>query len=369
MRWKRAVAGLALASLLALGAGSVSAHAGGGVAGKAHWTVVASGLDNPRGLVWSGGKLYVAESGHGGGHCAPDGTCVGLTGKISWINFRQHESEPVVRHLGSISDKTGAFALGPAGVSASEGRIYGIVSAARDFIPHGAFPAWLESGLKKTLGHLIVARPNGWSDSVADVGHHDFVWTGNHPNLVPGQFPDANPYGVFAAGGRTQWVVDAGANTIDRVRNGHVQVVKFIPNPPVASDAVPTCIDRGPDGALYIGQLTGDGNPAGSANVYRFDPKTRQLSVWASGLSLITGCGFDSEGHFIAVEISASGDYAPNSGAVVRVPAHSTTPVTIVGGLDYPGGFAAGRHGSIYFSNGSVNPTSAGGGQVIRITQ
>ena len=47
MRWTRAVAGLAFAALLALGAGSVSAHAGGGVAGKAHWTVVASGLDNP----------------------------------------------------------------------------------------------------------------------------------------------------------------------------------------------------------------------------------------------------------------------------------------------------------------------------------
>ena len=134
----------------------------------------------------------MAESGHGGGHCAPDGTCVGLTGKISWHQLpRHHESEPVVRHLGSVSDKTGAFALGPAGVSASEGRIYGTVSLARDFVPHGAFPAWLESGLKKTLGHLIVARPNGWSGSVADVGHHDFVWTGNHPNLVPGQFPDA----------------------------------------------------------------------------------------------------------------------------------------------------------------------------------
>ena len=47
MRWTRAVAGLALAALLALGAGSVSAHAGGGVAGKAHWTVVASGARQP----------------------------------------------------------------------------------------------------------------------------------------------------------------------------------------------------------------------------------------------------------------------------------------------------------------------------------
>ena len=72
---------------------------------------------------------------------------MGLTGRVGWINFRHHESEPVVEHLGSVSDETGAFALGPPGVSASEGRIYGTVSLARDFVPHGAFPAWLESGL------------------------------------------------------------------------------------------------------------------------------------------------------------------------------------------------------------------------------
>jgi hypothetical protein len=294
---------------------------------------------------------------------------VGLTSKLSVVNFDRHRAEPVVTHLASVTDSTGFAAIGLDGVSVSEGRIFAIMAGAKDQVPPGVFPAWLTGKVKAQLGRLIQASPNGRWRSVADVGHHDFVWAGNHQNLVPGQFPDANPYGVFAAGGRTQWVVDAGANTIDRVRNGRVEIVKFVPNPPVASDAVPTCIDRGPDGALYIGQLTGDGNPAGSANVYRFDPKTRQLSVWASGLSLITGCGFDSEGHFIAVEISASGDYAPNSGAVVRVPAHSTTPVTIVGGLDYPGGFAAGRHGAIYVSNGSINPTSAGGGQVIRITR
>ena len=87
MRWKGSfVAACALAALMMLGAGSVSAGASGG--GGAHWSVVASGLDNPRDLVWAGGKLWVAESGHGGGHCAPDGTCVGLTGQISWVNFQ-----------------------------------------------------------------------------------------------------------------------------------------------------------------------------------------------------------------------------------------------------------------------------------------
>ena len=50
-------------------------------------TVLASGLDNPRGLAWSHNHLYVAQAGHGGTDCpagatGPEGgpLCVGMTG-------------------------------------------------------------------------------------------------------------------------------------------------------------------------------------------------------------------------------------------------------------------------------------------------
>ena len=52
--------------------------------------------------------------------------------------------------------------------------------------------------------------------------------------------------------------------------------------------------------------------------------------------------------------------------------AHSSHPVTVVGGLNFPGGFAAGRHGALYVSNWSIAPAHNGGGptgSVIRITQ
>src|SRR6185312_7991232 len=53
-------------------------------------TVVASGLDNPRDLAFTpGGKLYLAEAGHGGSECIPGGeqgtTCVGFTSSIAQI--------------------------------------------------------------------------------------------------------------------------------------------------------------------------------------------------------------------------------------------------------------------------------------------
>ena len=189
---------------------------------------------------------------------------------------------------------------------------------------------------------------------------------------MPGQFPDANPYVVLAVRG-TQWVVDAGSNTIDRVHHGHVSVVQFIPNPP-ASDSVPTCVDQGRDGALYIGELTGGGNAPGAARVWRYAPgESHPLTQWASGLTAVTGCGFGHDGRFYATEFSTNGldTAAPGTGAVVRVPRHSTTPITVASGLNFPGGFAAGRRCSLYVSNWSIAPADAGGGptgEVVRIS-
>src|SRR5262249_19601041 len=139
------------------------------------------------------------------------------------------------------------------------------------------------------------------------------------------------------------------------------------PNPP-ASDAVPTCIDRGPDGALYIGELTGGGNAPGAAIVWRYSPQDGSLTQWATGLTAVTGCGFGPTGQFYAVEFSKLGldNAAPGTGALVRVPANSTSPVTIVDGLSFPGGFAA-TDSSIFFSNWSVAPAVTGLGSVMQV--
>ena len=193
--------------------------------------------------------------------------------------------------------------------------------------------------MKAQLGRLIAANPAGGWNVVADVGDVDFAWTAARPELVPGQFPDANPYGVLAGVGE-HWVVDAGSNTLDRVHaNGSVDVVAFIPNPP-ASDVVPTCIDRGPDGALYIGELTGGGNTPGSSIVWRYSPRDQTLTQWATGLTAVTGCGLRDGRRVYAVEFSTLGldNAAPGTGALVRVAAHSSSPLLILGGLSFPGG-------------------------------
>jgi hypothetical protein len=228
------------------------------------------------------------------------------------------------------------------------------------------------------VGQLIQANPSGHWKAVATVGDVDFRWTEEHfEELGVEQPPDANPYGVFVAGSE-RWVVDAAANTLDQVRpNGSVRVVAFIPSPPV-SDSVPTCLDRGPDGAFYVGELTGFGNGPGASVVWRVVPG-HAPEQWATGLTTVTGCGFGSDGQFYATEFTTLGfenpeqDFVPEKGAVVRVPAHSSSPIPIAEGLSFPGGFAAGADGAIYVSNWSIAPAIAPGpgvptGEVLRIT-
>jgi hypothetical protein len=343
-------------------------------------TTVVSGLDNPRDLAFGpNGELYVAEAGRGGPKCVkggPEGaTCLGFTSGISRIDLATSTARRIVSGLMSVSDKGGSAATGVDGISVlPDGQLYGIITGATGLVaqlPPGKFSAKAIAKGKRQAGRLIRVSPGGKVRFGANVGAASFAWTAAHKRKVRGQFPDANPYGVFATAG-AQWVVDAGANTINRVVNGKVKVVKFIPNPP-ASDAVPTCIDRGPDGAFYIGELTGGGNKPGASRVWRFTPSGNKLTQWATGLTAVTGCGFAPDGQFYATEFSTRGldKAAPGTGAVVRVAPNSTAPTTVVGNLNFPGGFAAGSDGSLYVSNWSIAPGKAGAnkptGEVVRI--
>jgi hypothetical protein len=359
---------------LAVGAVSGgSAVASAGPAGPATVTRVVSGLDNPRGLAFGGdGQLYVAEAGHGGPNCAGS-TCLGLTSAISRINIAAGTSQRVVTGLISAAGSNGSAATGVDGISFVGNTAYGIETASSAIVPPSGFPAWLLQAARNQLGRLIVADTKGHWKAIANVGLHDYNWSAMHKNLVPGQFPDANPYGVLALPD-TRWVVDAGSNTLDRVsEDGQVSVVKFFPNPP-SSDAVPTCVARGGDGALYIGELTGGGNAPGASVVWRYAPSTGTLTKWATGLTAVTGCGFGRDGGFYATEFSALGlDHAaPGTGRVVRVPAHSSSPIIVVHGLNFPGGFASGPDGSLYVSVWSIapahGPVGAPTGAIDRIT-
>ncbi len=372
--FRRAAAACAVAAVAAAGGSLAIAAPSFGWGFKV--TTVAKGLNNPRGLAFGpDGKLYVAEAGAGGEECQPHGTeetCIGFTSGISRLD--SSGVHHVVNGLLSVSEGGGFGATGVDGISFFGSSVYAIEMGNTANVPPSGFSPATIAKAKAEIGRLGVFTTSG-GHVVADVGDFDHKWTEEHVSLAPENFPDANPYAVLA-GSFGELVADAASNTLDFVSpSGHVQVLTFFPaakSSKPEADAVPTCLAKGPDGAIYIGELAGATAPVGSSVVWRWTPG-HEPTVWASGLTSVTGCGFAADGQFYAVEFSTKGliEATPGSGAVVRVPPHSTSPTTIVSGLSFPGGFAAAGNAG-YVSNWSIAPGNSGGGptgEVLKITQ
>ena len=340
-------------------------------------TVIASHLNNPRGLAWGpGGSIFLAEAGRGGKTClsgGPEGeTCIGLTGSFDLIS--KGGVKRLATGLISASGKGGVAAEGLVSVAdAPHNGVYAQFGENTHIVPpKGAIPDRLRQAALRELGRLFLVTQHG-AVSVARVGDHDWTWTSKRVNLAPQDYPDANPNNVLTAGGRT-YVVDSGANVLTQVLGqGRTRVRAFFPVAHYPPDAVPTCAAQGPDGGLYVGELLGGSYAPGNARIWRFVPGQKP-KVWATGLTTVQGCGFGSDGAFYATEFQLSGLGGSNpAGDVVRIKNGHRTHLG-VGKLFNPAGFLAGPHGSFYVSNCSIAPaTGMGphlcptGGQVVRI--
>jgi hypothetical protein len=192
---------------------------------------------------------------------------------------------------------------------------------------------------------------------------------------------DSNPYSVLALeGNQGAMVVDAGGNTLLKVdHDGDISGMKVFPdrhNPlpgPPLFQSVPTTVVRGPDGAFYVGELTGFPFPPGEANVYQVEPECEgdpfaDPEVFESGFTNVIDIAFDHQGRLLVLEISKNGlgpgSPDPTTGALIRVNHDSTRDELASDGLFLPTGLTVGPKGEIYISNCGV---CAGGGEVIRI--
>ncbi|NTU80160.1 MAG: ScyD/ScyE family protein [Chloroflexales bacterium] len=135
--------------------------------------VVASGLNNPRGLAFttSGDDLLVAEAGTGGSSpCfeGPEGqACLGNTGAIARVDLGSGAVERLVTGLPSLSlaNPPGFNATGPHDVAAIDDTQFyvamglGGTPAVREALGSGA----------ALLGHVVRVRPGGAPQAVADL--------------------------------------------------------------------------------------------------------------------------------------------------------------------------------------------------------
>ena len=129
---------------------------------------------------------------------------------------------------------------------------------------------------------------------------------------------------------------------------------------------MPTTVVLGPDGAYYVGQLTGFPFQPGSANIFRVSPDGGIPTVALSGFTNIISIAFGPNGALYVLEISKNGLLSGDpTGALFKVQ-HGVRTELAAGQLSMPGGLAIASDGTIYVTNWSV---LAGGGQVLRITQ
>jgi DNA-binding beta-propeller fold protein YncE len=335
--------------------------------------VVATGLDNPRGIaIGPDGALYVAEAGRGGdGPCVPGPfgeSCYGPTGAITRVG--DDGQERIVTGLSSFASPAGGQAFGPHDIAFraqpqddSLSRDSGRRHPGAAYVTVGACFA-----PNDTCGRLLKLTGHGGWRTIADFTA--FEVANNPDGLHPGE---SDPYGLLALPGE-RIVADAAGNDLLSVsRAGEISVLavfgqRTVEGPggtPQLMDAVPTSVAVGPDGALYISELTGAPFPVGAARIYRLAAGGTP-EVYADGFTNVIDIAFAPDGSLLVLEIAknslASGDPA---GALIRVAPDGSRETLLADGLVSPTSVAVGHDGSIYISN---HGQEAGVGEVLRFS-
>jgi hypothetical protein len=378
MRRAATLAGL-LALIVAAPASAHRHHGGPAV------DTIATGLDNPRHVaVAPGGDVWVAEAGTGAPASASKScfdsaegpACTGKTGAITRIDRRGQRR--VVTGLASFAPASGESAIGPHGIFATGGAVLFTNGGPTEPLRGGKTvlrdpTLRSEEPISRLYGTLRAIGRHGHTFKLADIWRAEFEH--NWDAAVGNDHIDSNPVDVYADRGGV-FVADAGGNAVLRVgRFGRVTPVAVFPNQPdkAGFQAVPTGVVRGPDGALYVSQLTGFPFPVGGAKIFRVDPRGGPPTEYASGLTNGMDLAFGRDGTLYVLEIDADSLFPPvgpkTDGAVFTVPWHKSgsveaKPLTLPMTLTEPGGLAVGKRGELYVSN---HAREAGAGEVLRI--
>lgn len=377
------------ALLVVLGAATTLVLSGQATHAQPRIETLATGLNSPRGLDFAKtGDLIIVEAGDGAAPCiAGQNTmtlpprnvpaCVNRTGSTYVRNSggaigRDQVNWPSWRS--DVPGQTFAEVTGPQDIS------FPALGRAFVTVGWGATPAARSAGPARgrTFGMLVKTGREGGRTTWADIAAFEQAWN-------PASGPvDSNPYGVLAERGKT-YVADAGANALYVVRGkwdtSLVTTFARTQNPaecripggpgvvgppaPSSSDPVPTTVARGPDGALYVGELTGFPFCAGAARIWKV-VEGQEPTVHLSGFKSIIDIAFAKDGTLFVLQYASSPSGLGGPGQIIRVsPAGARTTLPTGGTLQQPAGLAIGpSDGALYVTNKTVTP---GGGEVLRI--
>jgi hypothetical protein len=368
---------VAVVAALAVAVGGSSATGAGG----ARLQVVARNLDNPRKLfVAPDGSVYVVLAGRGRDGCLT--TCVGETASV--VRVASGSVKPVITGLGSRSLPGGRDAEGAVDAIPS-GSQYVVLMQDMEINTKGVNQVGLPYA-----GDLLVSPPGKLSAHViADLAAYEAAHNPDHgagpgPSYAQPSI-DSDPYGVVQFRGGYA-VIDAAGNDLLQVSpNGKVSLLAVFPTqairltaaerrqhrppaPPVLPvQSVPSALAVGPDGALYVGELTGWPYRIGSARIWRIAPGHKP-TVFARGFTNISDLAFDGK-DLLVLEITSKGIQNPAStGELIRLSPGGKRTILASKGLVFPTGVAVGK-GWIYISNYGTYPGTgpAPHGELVRL--
>jgi hypothetical protein len=327
------------------------------------FTVVASGLNGPRGLKFGpDGALYVAEAGSGGDSggfsCEQVPSPVGPyhggpSARVSRITVAGQRTTVVDGLPSAKSSLPSGDTVGAADVAFIGGDLYvllagGGCSHGNPGKPNGVIKVNINQGTWNYVANLSAFQA---ANPVA-----------NPAPSVDDREPDGTWYGMVAVRGDL-YATEPNQQEIDRISPTTGKINRVVDVSPSSKTWVgPTGITY--HGNFFFGNLSPFPISPGSANVFKLTP-SGNFKGWDAGFTTVVGLAFDNHDRLYVLELSdAPGFPTPGAGKLVRV-SPSGRVKDILTGLVVPTAMTIGPDGAIYISNFGAAPP--GLGQIIRV--